>query len=68
MKEQENREFWIRANDRPSRNISIDIFIFLCIVITGFLPGGAKRLACQVAKPLIEALEAGSPFPLRRHH
>ena len=28
----------------------------------------AKRLACQVAKALIEALEAGSPFPLRRHH
>ena len=22
----------------------------------------------QVAKPLIEPLEAGSPFPLRRHH
>ena len=26
-----------------------------------------KRLACQVAKALIEALEPGSPFPLRRH-
>ena len=26
------------------------------------------RLACQVAKLLIEALEAGSPFALRRHH
>ena len=31
--------------------------------------GTAKRLACQVAKALIiEALEAGSPFALRRHH
>ena len=35
---------------------------------TGLLLSPAKRLACQVAKPLIETLKPGPPFPLRRHH
>ena len=47
--------------------LSIDIFVFLCTT-TGLFRVRQKRLACQVAKPLIEALEAGSPLPLRRHH
>ena len=34
MKERENREFWIRANDYPSHNA---INRYLYIVITGFL-------------------------------
>ena len=38
MKERENRESWIRCKrPSPSRCLSIDIFIFICSVITGFL-------------------------------
>ena len=38
MKKRENQEFW-DTDKRPSfsRCLSIDIFIFLCIFITGFL-------------------------------
>ena len=44
--------------------LSIDIFVFLCTATSFFESGKAARLS----SPLIEALEAGSRLPLRRHH
>ena len=41
MKERENRESWIRANDHPPRDvyqsISLYFFVLFCIPTTGFL-------------------------------
>ena len=45
--------------------LSIDIFV---LPLQGFFGVRQSGSACEAAKPLMEALEAGSPLPLRRHH
>ena len=49
--------------------MSINRYIYIYLYCHKASSSAAKRLACQVwRRPLIEALEAGSPLPLRRHH
>ena len=44
------------------------LFVFLYTSITGLLRVRQSGSPVKLVKPLIEALEPGSPLPLRRHH
>ena len=46
--------------------VSINRYICIHLYCHRASSSPVKRLACQVAKPLIEPLEPGSPFPLHK--
>ena len=64
------RDPWFHSPPELASSLAVSINRYICIYVYCHRASSsaAKRLACEVAKALIEALEAGSPFALRRHH